>query len=77
MLSVTLQTPSHWGSIRTHVKGHGIALVQLETSKHVADDRDQLKKPPIRGIIDLGDFNTDITTRGFNHSFIDYKLCPR
>ncbi|KAF6025141.1 Tep6 [Bugula neritina] len=71
------QTPSHWGSIRTHVKGHGIALVQLETSKHVADDRDQLKKPPIRGIIDLGDFNTDITTRGFNHSFIDYKLCPR
>ncbi|XP_067941196.1 CD109 antigen-like [Watersipora subatra] len=68
--------PSHWGTIQATARGHGIALVHLRTTKTIEDDRDQLKKSPHRGIFDLGDFNREITTRGFNHSFIDFKLCP-
>ena len=72
----TLQTPSHWGSIQAEAKGHGIALVQLETIQNF-ENREQIAPPPIPNIFDLGNFNFNITTAGFNHSFIDYKICPR
>ncbi|XP_067938571.1 CD109 antigen-like [Watersipora subatra] len=70
------RAPSHWGTIQTTVKGNGIALVHLTTTKHV-HERYLLHEPSTKGVIDLGEFNQDITTRGFNHTFIDFKLCPR
>ena len=74
---VYFQTPSHWGSIQTEVKGHGIALVQLYTTQNFDFEDSQLRQPEIKDVFDLGNFNYDIRTSGFNHSSINYKLCPR
>ena len=64
--------------IKTQVQGHGVALVQLETTKN-HEHRQQLRRPNSNGktIFSLGNFNNDIRTGGFNHSYIYYKLCPR
>ena len=76
MLFLCLKLPSHWGSIQTTVKGVGKALVQLETTSN-HEHRQQLRSPPGDQAFSLGSYNDDITTRGFNHSMIDYKICPR
>ncbi|XP_067928326.1 CD109 antigen-like [Watersipora subatra] len=69
-----IETPSHWGSIQTVVKGHGVALIQLETTLN-HEHEFQLRKPP-NPVFHLGNYNNDIRTSGFNHSYIDYRICP-
>lgn len=70
-----IDLPSHWGSIQTVVKGVGKALIQLETTSN-HEHRDQLRTAPGPAAFSLGSYNDGITTRGFNHSMIDYKICP-
>ena len=49
----------------------------MKTTANKDEDPGDLKQPPIKGVFDLGDIQTGITTRGFNHSLIDFKLCPK
>ncbi|XP_067945402.1 CD109 antigen-like [Watersipora subatra] len=63
--------PSHWGSIQAYASGHGVALMQMHTE--VSYDRiDLFRKPGA----DYFEINYSMLTRGFNHSFIDYRICP-
>ncbi|XP_067945401.1 CD109 antigen-like [Watersipora subatra] len=66
-----ISLPTHWGTVQTFAKGHGVALVQMKTTVNYEHQRLFRKSAG-----ELFDIHMKLWTSGFNHSIIHYKICP-